>query len=132
MFSSITTRILCFVIVNLPKVFTSTYGVKNFYEGVKNFWHRPPFLPCGTYEKKKGYDLDLKIHILVKWHLTTTTSFFPLSSKVFYPIDIFEKIISNFTHQEHSFYNRVHDLHDKKDLIIEKFILHSFDFQILK
>ena len=79
------------IIVKLSKVFTATYGVKNFYDGVKNFWHRPLFLPCGTYEQKKSYDLDLKIPIFLKWHLTTNTSFFPSLQKFFTPLTFVKK-----------------------------------------
>ena len=50
----------------LKSFYAHKWGKKLLRGGKKLLTYRPPFLPCGTYEKKKGYDLDLKIHILVK------------------------------------------------------------------
>ena len=51
---------------SLKSFYAHKWGKKLLRGGKKLLTYRPPFLPCGTYEKKKGYDLDLKIHILVK------------------------------------------------------------------
>ena len=51
---------------SLKSFYTHIWGKKLLRGGKKLLTYRPPFLPCGTYEKKRGYDLDWKIHILVK------------------------------------------------------------------
>ena len=100
-FRSIGTRILSFILFNLPKVCIPTYGVKNFSKGVKNFWNRPSSFPKSIQSwisiRFRYWNVRHYMEVTIGWNEVYSLVFYP-TSKVFYPIYTFCKIFFNITH----------------------------------